>query len=121
MIYHIIQKQVWEAAREAGVYQPDSLAAEGFIHFSTLAQTVSVANRFYQGQQSLVLLAVDEGLISADIIYEDLYGHGDAFPHLYAALDPAAVVAVHPLITNSDGSISLPDALTDQGATTNDN
>ena len=121
MIYHIIQEQAWHMVQKAGIYQPASLKAEGFIHFSTLAQSLGVANRFYAGQKSLLLLAVNEGLVSAEIVYEDLYGHGDKFPHLYGSLDPEAVVAVHKLITNNDGSISLPDELTNQGARTSGN
>ena len=58
MIYHICRRGEAEKAFAAGVYAPDSLQTEGFIHFSTTAQVVSVANRFYAADPDLVLLKI---------------------------------------------------------------
>ena len=60
MIYHICRRGEAEKAFAAGVYAPDSLQTEGFIHFSTAAQVVGVANRFYAAEPDLVLLIVDD-------------------------------------------------------------
>lgn len=46
MIYHICRRGEAEKAFAAGFYAPDSLQTEGFIHFSTAAQVVGVANVF---------------------------------------------------------------------------
>lgn len=108
MILHIISKHDWIVAAAAGDYRPESLAAEGFIHCSTAAQVLGPANEFYRGQSGLALLVIDPALVTADILYEDCYETGQAFPHIYGPLLPAAVVAVVDFPVSEDGSFSLP-------------
>lgn len=108
MIYHVISRADWDEAQRLGVYKPPSLADEGFIHFSTLAQVLPTAQRFYAGRDDLLLLAVDEGEISAEIRFEDLYNHGSQFPHLYAPLSPATVSTVYPFPRSASGQFTLP-------------
>lgn len=107
IIYHIISQNDWQQALEAGVYRPNSLTTEGFIHFSLLEQVLSTANRFYAGQAELRLLAVDEGAVSAEIKHEDLYNHGQLFPHLYGELLPKQVRAVHNLVIDTAGQFQI--------------
>jgi uncharacterized protein (DUF952 family) len=37
MILHIVHRSDWDSAVARGIYAPSSLAAEGFIHCSTIA------------------------------------------------------------------------------------
>jgi uncharacterized protein (DUF952 family) len=53
-IFHICQKEDWEAAQATGSYFADSLESEGFIHCSKAEQIASVAKAFYKGMQGLV-------------------------------------------------------------------
>ncbi len=46
LILHITPRQDWEKAQVTGIYSTDSLETEGFIHCSTPAQLVKVANSF---------------------------------------------------------------------------
>ncbi len=110
-LYHIVQRAEWESSAEIGFYAPASIAEEGFIHCSTLDQVVGTANRFYNGQTGLVLLQMDVAQVSAEIVYEDLYGHGQAFPHIYGPLNVDAVSAVVDFPPNADGTFSLPSTL----------
>jgi uncharacterized protein (DUF952 family) len=108
MILHITQRSVWEAAATQGAYTADSLASEGFIHCSTAAQVLDTADLFYHGQPDLVLLVIDPARLAAELVYEDLYGKGQAFPHIYGPLNLDAVVGVVDFPANDDGSFSLP-------------
>ncbi|NTU84914.1 MAG: DUF952 domain-containing protein [Chloroflexales bacterium] len=110
IIYHITQADAWERARRAGAYSADSLASEGFIHFSTREQVLWVAGRFYGGQTGLVLLAVEAGRLVAELRYEESEP-GQRFPHLYGPLNLDAVVAARPFTPAPDGSFSLPESL----------
>jgi uncharacterized protein (DUF952 family) len=92
LILHICKRDDWEHAQVAGEYHADSLATEGFIHFSTQAQVVRTAKRFFHGQQGLVLLSVESGRLRPELRYEG--ADGDLFPHLYGPLNLDAVVAV---------------------------
>jgi uncharacterized protein (DUF952 family) len=94
-LFHIVAPDVWNRAEAAGEYRPPSLAEEGFVHFSFADQVEGVANTRYA---DLPALQVVEFEIDDDrVVIEDSYGSGTAYPHVYAAVDPAWAVGVHPL------------------------
>lgn len=47
VIVHITTDDAWSAAQATGVYRPDSLDQEGFIHCSTPAQEESPLSPSY--------------------------------------------------------------------------
>ena len=69
-ILHITSREAWETAQEQGQYTVPSLTNDGFIHCSTPAQVLSVAEKFYQGQTGLVLLVIDLARLSSDLKWE---------------------------------------------------
>ena len=103
MIYHIIDKDVWEKVEGAGEYRPASVDTEGFIHCSTSNQINFVANEYYAGARNLALLHIEETRVLAEIIWEDLSGLNEKFPHIYGALNLDAVVAVTDFDANENG------------------
>jgi diamine N-acetyltransferase len=88
LILHIATRAAWEHA--GGTYEPAGLAAEGFIHFSTPAQVVRVAEERFRGVEDLVLLLVADDRLAAPVKYEG------GFPHLYGPLNLDAVLAALP-------------------------
>lgn len=109
-IYHITTRSAWEAAVTAGVYRAASLTSEGFIHCSTEAQVVSVADALYRGQADLLLLRIDSARLTAQVVYEDCYESGQAFPHIYGPLPVTAVTATAPFPPRDDGAFAWPTA-----------
>jgi uncharacterized protein (DUF952 family) len=114
-IYHIVAREDWEAALAAGSYRPDSLTAQGFVHCSTREQVVVTANRYFRGQDGLVLLCIEPSRLRAPLRFEppDMPGETPEgtqglFPHIYGPLEPDAVVRVLPLPARADGSFALP-------------
>lgn len=108
MILHIVTRAEWEAAQEAGRYAPPSIEREGFIHFSTPAQVLGSAGRYYAGRSDLLLLQVDPASCEADLRWEDPGvgpTAGQEFPHLYRPLELAEVVAVHELVLAPTGFV----------------
>jgi uncharacterized protein (DUF952 family) len=94
MIYHVVQKSKWKTAIKQGFYEADSLAGEGFIHLSTANQWPGVLQRYYQGQQNLLLLHVDESKLTCELKYEISPSVNELFPHLFGRLNLNAVTAV---------------------------
>jgi len=114
VILHIADGEAWAAAQRAGVYRPPSVDSEGFIHCSTLAQTLGSANLFFRGVAGLVLLRIDESKLQAECHYEAPVGEpadersAERFPHVYGALNLDAVVQTLPFPCGRDGSFTLP-------------
>ena len=106
-LFHITEKQSWAIAQSKGIYIAPSLATEGFIHLSDPEQVLGTANRFYQGQQDLLLLEIDRDRLQSRLQYDQVPGHG-TFPHLYGSLNLDAVVQIRSLNPNSNGQFELP-------------
>jgi uncharacterized protein (DUF952 family) len=111
VILHISPRATWEEAVVAGVYAADSLATEGYIHCSTLAQVAGPANYLFRGRTDLVLLQIDESKLPVAVTWEDgspPSPDGQLFPHVYAPIPVTAVVAVTDYRPDADGSFSTP-------------
>ena len=101
-LLHIVARDEWETNADTD-YAPSSLASEGFIHLSTTEQVVATANRFYRGQEGLVLLEIASERLTRPLRFDDVPGHG-IFPHLYGPLNRDAVVRVLSFEPEPDGS-----------------
>jgi uncharacterized protein (DUF952 family) len=109
LILHITSKTAWQSAQQAGEYSAPSLATEGFIHCSTAAQVVAVAERFYAGQRGLVLLVLDSKRIQPEVRYEAGSDKPDEmFPHIYGPLNLDAVTRVLDFEPDLTGNWILP-------------
>jgi uncharacterized protein (DUF952 family) len=111
IICHITTQPDWETASSTGSYQADTLVSQGFIHCSTPVQVVPVANRFYHASKDLVLLLIDPDKLTAGLVWENLEGGEEQYPHIYGPLNLDAVLQVVPFPPGPDGSFSLPDNL----------
>jgi len=109
-IFHIAERSQWQDAQLSDLYQPASLATEGFIHCSTAVQVIWVANTFFRGQSELVLLKIEPERLWAELRFDRVEGLG-LFPHLYGALNLDAVLQVFDFPPKTDGRFELPEGL----------
>jgi uncharacterized protein (DUF952 family) len=100
-VYHLVAGPVWEAS-SGPTYAAPSLATAGFIHCSNADQVASSANRFYAGQDALVLLEIDVNRLKSPL-RDERSGSGELFPHIYGPIERDAVVQVHVLGRGADG------------------
>lgn len=117
LIYHILPWSDWQAAQAAGSYRAASLAAQGFIHASTRAQVIRVANAVFQDQTGLALLVIETERLTAPLKFEPPVhpasaqpetGVDEKFPHLYGVLNLDAVTGVVDFPALPDGTFALP-------------
>lgn len=109
IIFKICPKDLWEEAKAEGVFKGAAIdLADGFIHFSTLAQVKETAAKHFKGQEHLLLIAVDGTCLGDALKYEVSRG-GDLFPHLYDRLKLDDVLWVKPLPLGADGQHIFPD------------
>ena len=108
IIFHITTREAWDSAGSKGMYQPEAFSIEGFIHCSTRDQVIQVANIRFRSQTGLVLLLIDTDKVKGEIIYENLEGGQQLFPHIYGELNLDAVVQVAEFAPEADGYFTLP-------------
>jgi uncharacterized protein (DUF952 family) len=109
-IFHITTRSAWDSASAEGSYRPAAFSTDGFIHCSTSEQVIQVANIRFRGQSGLVLLSIDTDKVAPEIVYENLEGGQQLFPHIYGELKPEAVVEVAEFVPGADGYFTLPAA-----------
>jgi uncharacterized protein (DUF952 family) len=111
VIYHILTSDEWEAASHSPSYSPAGFSADGFIHCCNEEQLEYVGNRYFRGQQDLVVLCIDTNGVTAPIKYEDLNGEGMLFPHIYGRLNTDAVKRAVNCPPGTDGTFRIPPAI----------
>jgi uncharacterized protein (DUF952 family) len=115
-IFHIVEKNHWELAKKHGIYSPESMKIEGFVHCSKADQVLTVANSFYKDKDDLYLLKIDEEKINEKLVYEpplEAPHSGVVFPHIYGDLNLDAVVKIFDFKKDEEGQFFLPKSLLD--------
>lgn len=112
-IFHLLPYAAWQAAKPHGVYAPESLDREGFVHFSGDKTTLlAVANAYYRDMTDpMIVLKVDPDRLSAAVRWESPAGPSQdrrladvRFPHVYGPVEHSAVIGVHHARRGPDGS-----------------
>jgi len=111
IVLHIAKQTDWQEAQVRGEYRCDSLNEEGFIHCSTREQLLIPANERFRGRLDLLLLCVDPSRLAAELRFEDCYESGMEFPHIYGAIELAAVLDVLAFSPGANGLFELPAAV----------
>lgn len=107
-ILHLVPATAFDAAA-ATPYAPASLDAEGFVHCSSPAQVAGTARLLFAGTSDLLLLVIDPRLVGAAVRWEDTYGIGQDFPHVYGPIPRDAIVEVRPYPPGHGGRWSRPE------------
>ena len=100
-LFHIVPRAQWTDV--VGVYRPDSLLIEGFVHCAYVDQVAGAADRHYRLVDDLVVVELNPDAISSEIRVEDSTGSGIAYPHVYGPIPRRAAVAVHVLHRDASG------------------
>lgn len=105
-ILHLATAATWNAA--GPTYVPAGFAEDGFVHCSAPHQVAAVADERFAGRDDLVLLTIDPTMLEAAVVWEDLGGEGEAFPHVYGPIERAAVLEARPYRPGPDGHFPRP-------------
>lgn len=110
-IFHLTTNSEWRQAESHGRYEAPSLASAGFIHCSDCHQLSRVANHIFRGQTGLVLLHINTEKLTSQVVYENLDGGNELFPHVYGSVNLDAVVRVTPFEPAEDGGFDHHNAM----------
>lgn len=81
--------------------------ADGYIHLSTRAQVRETLDKHFAGHDDIHIAAVDLDTLGGCVKWEVSRG-GALFPHIYAELPLASVVAHAPVDYDASGRLQLP-------------
>ncbi|WP_406293884.1 DUF952 domain-containing protein [Embleya sp. NBC_00888] len=97
IVYKLVGTEEWTAALRRGAFEGAGVdLVDGYVHLSTGAQVAETARRHFAGRDALTLVAVDPAALGSTLRWEPSRG-GELFPHVYGAVQPAAVVWTAPL------------------------
>lgn len=102
-IYHITTPEDWAKFQDEDYYETESLKTEGFIHNSTQEQARVVANRFFVGNEKIVLIKIEKFKLEAVLKYELAKSENQYFPHIYGRLNKSAIVEIAAIPCKEDG------------------
>ncbi len=103
LIYKIFRGPEFESFEAAGTTAgaPVDLS-DGYIHFSAAHQVADTLSKHFDGEDGLVLLAIEADLVGDDLKWETSRG-GQLFPHLYRDLRRGDIVWTRPITLGLDG------------------
>lgn len=107
-IFHFVHADDYQSQTIDGIYMPPSLEKEGFIHLSPVELVARVANTIIPGRTGFILLEVDTARVPHRIVWENLEGGTDLFPHIYGPLPIDAIVATHSFEPGENGEFRAP-------------
>lgn len=110
-LYKVLSKPDWEAAVDQGSFHGCGIDLnDGFIHLSDKNQVVSTVERYFAGQEGLLLITLDSSDFSNDLKWEPSRD-GALFPHVYGSIPTESVIDVWALAIDADGKHVFPEHL----------
>lgn len=94
-VYRLAARAEWKEALKTGrVPLREIDEQDGYIHLSTREQLLETARLHFAGARDLVALEIPLAPIASNVRFETAPKRGEAFPHLYAPLEPTMVERV---------------------------
>ncbi len=91
LIFHLVDRQSWEAQSFDANYSHPSLQSEGFIHCSMAEELVKSYELYFGGSQELVLLAIDSEYLDSRVEWEYVEAREADFPHVMGTINKTAI------------------------------
>ena len=107
-VYKIINNDELKKAKLSGSYSGSSKDIEGgYIHFSGQDQVEGTLQKFFKGQQNLILLKVET--LNLDHLVWEQASDGNFFPHLYSPIELSNITDEFKIDLDEEGNHKLPD------------
>lgn len=100
-LFHIVDLSEYESRSPSG-YKPSAFEAEGFVHLSTADQLSGVYRRYYAGRNDLLVLWIELSVNDPRLVFEDLTGKGEQFPHYYDFIRQEFITGAFPVNIDPD-------------------
>jgi len=112
VVYKIVAADAWNRASETGRFCGSSDdQRDGYIHLSDAMQVSGTYQKYFLGQNDLLLVAFACATLDPHLKWEVSRG-GALFPHYYGALPVGLALWQRPIIMQTDGSVPAFEDLT---------
>ena len=93
-IFHITHPETWRTAKDDKFYSSDTLSEIGFIHCCGKDQIEFVLDQWFFEWKNLILLEIEIDKLSSRLVFENLEGGNELFPHVYGPVDLDAIITI---------------------------
>lgn len=104
-IYILMSPATLRDSLRSGVYAPESLATEKFIHASPINQLTRLANKYYLDNDTVHIAVVRKSRIIAPVKWEP--ATGGLYPHIYGELNMDAREQTLTFFKNDEGKFDI--------------
>jgi uncharacterized protein (DUF952 family) len=101
-VYVTMSQRDFDTATASGVWNPGSLATDGFLHASPADQLTRVANKHFSGLDEIRILSARAENVHAEILWEPASDR-KLYPHIYGPLNMDAVERATTVKKGPDG------------------
>jgi len=109
LIYKILPATEWQAALAATKFAGSAIdIADGYIHLSTAEQVRETADKWFAGQEGLLLATFDPADFQQTLKWETSRD-GALFPHIYGSMSVGLVKSLVALKADANGAFVFPD------------
>ena len=105
MIFHFVEKDVYESSIANGYYENPTLKTRGFIHSVTFENINIIAKRYLDLEKEVVILVIDADKLMAEIKYEE--SKGVFYPHIYGKINVDAIINVLPFLKDEKNNFII--------------
>lgn len=104
-IYVLMSPETLRESTESGVFAPESLQTEKFVHASPANQLTRIANKYYTANDTVHVAVVRKTKVTAPIKWEP--ATAGIYPHIYGELNMDSVEQVVTFYIGEDETFSI--------------
>ncbi|MCD0460687.1 DUF952 domain-containing protein [Roseiconus lacunae] len=104
-IYVLMSPETLRESTVDGVYAPESLSSEKFIHASPADQLTRIANKYYLDDDTVYVAVVRKSNVTAPVKWEP--ATGGLYPHIYGKLNMDATERTITFFKNDEGKFQV--------------
>ena len=91
LLFKVLTEAEWAVAQRTGVIETALDARDGYVHLSSAHQLPLTLAQYFDGHETVVLLALDQTRLGKSLVFEPSPPRGGVFPHVYRSLRAAEV------------------------------
>ena len=104
-IYVLMSPETLRESTESGVFAPESLQTEKFVHASPVNQLTRIANKYYTANDTVHVAVVRKTKVTAPIKWEP--ATAGIYPHIYGELNMDSVEQIMTFYIGEDEAFSI--------------